>query len=235
MMKGLFITGTDTGVGKTFIAEGIIRSLRKRGIDICPMKPVETGCGTKNGCLVPGDALRLIRASGTGEPVERINPFRFREPLAPYVAAGIEGKAVRRRTLVSSYHYLARRHDIVVVEGAGGIMVPITGTYLFCDFISDIGIPAVIVSRPGLGTINHTLLTIEAARKRDIPVAGVVINDASPAKKGIAVQTNPDMIRRFGKVPVLGVVPHARPGTGLDTLFGEITARLMGRLRTHKN
>ncbi|UCD35301.1 MAG: dethiobiotin synthase [Nitrospiraceae bacterium] len=214
MTKGIFITGTDTGVGKTFIAEGLIRAMRKRGTSVCPMKPVETGCPVKEGMLVPGDALRLMKASGIQEPLNLINPYRFRRPLAPAVAAGADGVRIRKGNIISAYHLLSRRYSRVLIEGAGGIMVPLSGRYLFLDLVTDLGVPVLIVARPGLGTVNHTLLTVDALRHKGALVIGVVLNAAVPLGRDPSVKDNPAVIEKLGRVPVLGVVPHGRTMAG---------------------
>ncbi|MDH4028197.1 MAG: dethiobiotin synthase, partial [Nitrospirota bacterium] len=214
MNKGIFITGTDTGVGKTFVSAGIIRAMREAGIAVCPMKPVESGCRTINGRLVPADAMKLIRVSGVKESVELINPYRFKHPLAPAVAAEIEGVKISRKRILSAYERLSKKYDVTIVEGAGGIMVPVYKKYLFIDLAKDLGLPVIIVSRPGLGTINHTLLTIEAARNRGLRVAGVVINYSIKTKKGLSERTNPAVIESLGGAPVLGIVPYSSNPAG---------------------
>jgi dethiobiotin synthetase len=225
-MKGIFITGTDTGVGKTFVAEGILRALKDMGYDVCPMKPVETGCG---GRLIPHDAMRLIQASGVKEPLDVINPYRFRLPVAPAVASEIEGVRIDRRRILSIYRELLNRYDLTLVEGAGGIMVPVYRDYLFLDLIKDLDAPVIIVTRPGLGTINHTLMTIEVARTRSIKVYGVIINYSEDIKRDTAVKTNPEVIRRLGRTRLIGVIPYIKDDrrTSLKRLFSSIARILM--------
>ena len=210
MHKGIFITGTDTGVGKTFVAVGLINALKEKGFNVGPMKPVETGCRTKKGKLIPEDTMSLIRASGIKEAIDVINPYRFKHPLAPSVAAELERKSIKKEKIFSAYNYLSKKYDITIVEGAGGIMAPLYKKYLFLDFISALNLPIIIVSRPGLGTINHTLLTISAAKGRGVNVIGVVINYAAKAKTGIAEKTNPEIIKRLGGVPVIGIVLYSK-------------------------
>jgi len=209
MQKGIFITGTDTEVGKTFVATGLLMAFRKMGINVCPMKPVETGCRVKNGKLVPEDAIKLINASGVKEPLEIINPYRFRYPLAPSIAAELEKVSIKKKKILSTYNYLSKKYDFVIVEGAGGIMVPLYKEYLFIDLIKDLNLPVIIISRPGLGTINHTLLTIEAARNKGIKVSGVIINYSDKIKKGICEKTNPVIISKLGGVQILGIVQYS--------------------------
>jgi dethiobiotin synthetase len=209
MAKGYFITGTDTGVGKTVVAAGIIRAMKEMGLSVCPMKPVESGCRPVKGGLFPRDAADLLKASGIDENLDAVNPYRLRKPLAPSVAAEIEGVKIDRREIVSAHKRLSKKYDIVIVEGAGGIMAPVFKRYLFLDLAVDLGLPLLIVSRPGLGTINHTLLTIEAARSRGLDIAGVIINCAVKSGKGLSERTNPEVIERLGNLPVLGTVPYS--------------------------
>ena len=208
MNKGFFITGTDTGIGKTVVAEGLIRALKAKGLSVCPMKPVESGCSRKKGELFPPDAVTLLKASGVDETLDAVNPYRLRNPLAPSVAAEIEGIKIEKKKIISACNRFSKKYDITVVEGAGGIMVPIYKKYLFLDLAVDLGLPLLIVARPGLGTINHTLLTIEAARSRGLDIAGIVINYAMKTRNGLPEKTSPEVIEKLGGVPVLGIVPY---------------------------
>jgi dethiobiotin synthetase len=206
--KGIFITGTDTGVGKTYIAERIATGLRGKGINVGVMKPAETGCRHRAGKLIPQDALRLIKAAGTEDSLDVVNPYRFREPLAPFVSAQRSGKIIEPRTIMQSFKTLCRKHEFMVVEGAGGIMVPLTSRYSYLDLAHAMKFPVVVVSRPGLGTINHTLLTISALAARDIAIAGIIINYATDRKAGLAEKTSSSVIRKISKLPILGTVLH---------------------------
>ena len=232
MNKAIFITGTDTGVGKTYVAVGFIRALREKGLSVCPLKPVETGCRVKNGDLVPQDTRRLVRASGVQEPIGLINPFRMRSPLAPAVASEVEGIAIDKKRIISSYTRMRRKYDFTVVEGAGGIMVPVRGNYLFLHLIGDLNIPLVIVARAGLGTINHTLLTIASAMNEKLNVLGVVINYAVKKRKGLPEKTNPAVIEKLGGVPLLGTVPYLKDSSSArsEEIFSEIMANILSRL-----
>lgn len=229
MKKGFFITGTDTGVGKTYVAVGLIRAFRALGYTVCPMKPVETGCKPVNRRPVPADTRQLIRASGVNEPDDTINPYRFRHPLAPSVAAGIENVIIKKQKILAAYRSLSKRYDMMIVEGAGGIMVPVCKKYLFLDLVRDLRLPIVIVSRPGLGTINHTLLTVETARNRGLALAGVIINYSNPARKGFAERTNPHVIEALGGVRVLGIVPHTinHLAPAVQKIFFSVAERLL--------
>jgi len=235
-MKGIFITGTDTGVGKTFVAAGLLRAFREMGISACPMKPVETGCCLRGGRLIPHDARRLIDVSGVGEALDMINPYRFRQPLAPAIAAEIEGVRIQKRRILSIYSYLQNKYDVVIVEGAGGIMVPVYKEYLYLELIRDLGLPVLIISRPVLGTINHTLLTIEAAKNRNVRVAGVVFNYAVRTRMGVAEKTSPEIIKRISSIPVTGIIPYINRQDILKPsvrrLFIQMAESLLKHLRT---
>ncbi len=202
-MTGIFITGTDTGVGKTAIAAGLAGALKKRGYSVGVMKPVQSGAAERNGRLFSQDAVFMMQALGTHDELELVCPVLLREALAPGVAAEIEGKEVDLEIIKNAYIELEKRHDIVVVEGAGGIAVPLKKDLLISDLIAQLGAPAIIVSRAGLGAINHTFLTIEHARKKEIPLIGVIINNYSGGK---VEETNPRIIAELTGVPVLGIV-----------------------------
>lgn len=205
---GIFITGTDTGVGKTYVAAGIARTLAGRGIDVGVMKPAETGCSRRKGSLFPADAAALIKAAGVRDRLSLVNPYRFPMPLAPSVAAGFERKRIEPGRLIEAFHVLARKHQFMIVEGAGGIMVPLTDRYCYLDLAGDLGLPVLIVARPGLGTINHTLLTVLALKKKRLRTAGIVINYADDGKTGAAERTNPGVIENMSGVGILGVIRH---------------------------
>ncbi len=208
MNRGIFITGTDTGVGKTYVAAGIAAVLRSRGVNVGVMKPAETGCRMRLGALIPADAVRLVKAAGAHDSLKLINPYRFRKPLAPSLAAELEGNKIRISRIMNAYRTLLRRHDFMIIEGAGGIMVPLSGNYLYIDLARAIGLPLVVVARPGLGTINHTILTISALRERGLIIAGIVINYSDNRRPGLAEKTSPRAIEKISGVPVLGIVRY---------------------------
>jgi dethiobiotin synthetase len=233
MHKGIFITGTDTGVGKTYVSVGLLKALKEMGHNVCPMKPVETGCGTLNRKLVPADALKLICTAEVNEPLDLINPYRFRQSLAPAVAADLEGIRISRKKIISAFNKLSNKYDITIVEGAGGIMVPVYRRYFFIDLIKDLNLPVLVVARPGLGTLNHTLLTLEAAKSRGINVLGVIINCSSKIKNDVSVQTNPEVIERAGGVPVLGIIPYFKNDNSYNyrKIFIQITEEILSKIK----
>jgi len=206
--KGIFITGTDTGVGKTYVAKGIARTLTRGGIDVGVMKPAETGCRKRFGQLIPSDTSSLMKTTGVRDALDLVNPYRFSKPLAPSVASELAGKTISPAGIVNSFQVLSRRHDFMIVEGAGGIMVPLSGNYLYLDLAAALRLPIVIVARPGLGTINHTLLTISALKKRRLQVAGFVVNYAKDWKKGLAEKTSMSVIEEISGARLLGIVRY---------------------------
>ncbi len=221
MGKGVFITGTDTGVGKTYVAAGIAAGLRHSGIDVGVMKPAETGCSVRAGRLVPKDSLRLIKAAGTRDPLGLVNPYRFKKPLAPSLAAWLEGKEIDPGKIQTAFTKLSRIHDFMIIEGAGGIMVPLRHDYTFLDLVRTFSLPAVIVARPGLGTINHTLLTISALRHEGVEILGIVVNCAQDRRMGLAEKTSPSVIEEISGIPVLDVIVHG--SQRFDSLVAHFT------------
>jgi dethiobiotin synthetase len=209
-MKGIFITGTDTGVGKTYVGASIAAAMRRKGIDVGVMKPAETGCRVRQGELVTADALLLMQSAGVADPLELVNPFRFRLPLAPLVAARLEGKRVSLRKIVAAFRSLEQQHEFMIVEGAGGILVPLTKVQSYRDLAALLGLPVLIVARPGLGTINHTLLTVEALQQKKIPIAGIVINYGMKGEPGLAERTSPAIIERLSDAPIIGIIRHGQ-------------------------
>ena len=205
--KVLFITGTDTGVGKTVVAGAIAAYLREQGKSVGVMKPAETGCREKGGELVPADAALLKKISGTADTLELICPYRFAEPLAPAVAAKRAGMKIDVRRIKKNFADIASRHDVTIVEGAGGLMVPLSGKYLYLDLAEELGLPLVIVGRAGLGTINHTLLTVMAARSRNIEISAIILNQNYRAG-GIAEETNPAAVKELSGVSRVLTLPY---------------------------
>jgi dethiobiotin synthetase len=206
--SGLFVTGTDTGVGKTYVSTGIATALTCRGVDVGVMKPAETGCSLRAGRLIPRDALRMMKSACVKDPLSLVNPYRFRKPLAPAVAADLEGKLIDPAKIINAFQLLSNRHDFMIVEGAGGIMVPLTGTYTYLDLAKKLDLPVLIVARPGIGTINHTMLTIGALKGRKIEIAGIVINYALDQKSGSAEKTGPEVIEKMSNIRITGIIPH---------------------------
>ncbi len=207
--RGVFITGTDTGVGKTLVTAALALCLTRRGLSVGVMKPIETGCRTSGAS--GSDAARLYAAAGVTEPVETISPYRFADPLAPLDAARRAGRTIELRRIVRAYRALAARHAFLLVEGAGGVMVPVTPTGDTRDVIVRLGLPAVVVVRAALGAVNQTLLTLGALRHRKIPVLGVFLNrSGAPAGPDGALQETSTigLLKERCGLPVIGPLPH---------------------------
>lgn len=207
MKKGIFVTGTDTGVGKTIVCGGLSAFLRERGVRVGVFKPVETGCLQEEGTMYAQDGEFLRAMAQTNEPLDAVVPYRFREPLAPAVAAEREGARIDPARLMSLYQRIARTHDFVLVEGAGGLMVPLWKNYFMLDLVKDLALPLLVISRATLGTINHTLLTVRCAAAAGIQVVGIVLNHVLPENDRSAA-SNPQVIARLSGVPVWGVLPY---------------------------
>lgn len=201
--KGIFVTGTDTGVGKTVVSAAIAWTLQQSGRVVAAMKPIQTGTSA-DGLL---DIDFVQRVAGTDYPLRLVCPYRFSLPLAPLVAAKFEGEQIDVGKISSAYSDLLSGHDAVVVEGAGGLVVPINENYFMADLALDLELGLIIVTRPGLGTLNHTVLTVEYARSRGLNILGFVINDFPPSPEH-AERTNPELLLRFTGERLLGVIPH---------------------------
>lgn len=203
-MSGVFITATDTDVGKTLVAGGLAGILRERGVDTGVYKPLQSGHLATDS---EGDAARLRALSGVDDPLDIICPYSFTEPLAPLVAMRRAGVSVILQDLVQGYRAVASLHSFVVVEGAGGLAVPYAENILVADLAAHLRLPLIVVARPNLGTVNHTILTVEYARQRGIEVIGIVLSGLGRSPVGVAEETNPGLIEEWAGVPVLGTVP----------------------------
>jgi dethiobiotin synthetase len=212
MGKGLFITGTDTGVGKTFVAASLAAYLRACGHRVGVMKPAETGCREQGGKLIPEDALRLKAASGSADPIETICPYRLPEPLAPSIAAERAGVRIDVDHLRTVYDDINARNDITLIEGAGGLMVPLLPSYTYADFARVLKLPVLVVAANRLGVINHLLLTLEHASCKDLRVLGYVLNHVSN-EASLAAATNREVLAGLTGVPCLGELPFVENQT----------------------
>jgi len=221
-MKVIFVTGTDTGIGKTVISSAISAffSLRKQ-MNVGVMKPFECGLSKTDKDLLPWDAICLREASGSNDDLNTISPYTLEAPVAPEVAAMLEHVNIDINMVDKIYHSLAKSHDLLVIEGAGGVLVPIKENFFFADLIQKWNAPTLIVSRLGLGTINHTLLTNHLLKERGIKVIGVILNNTD-GLGDLPAQTNPDILRKYLDVPVLGIFPHVK-----DLLKGSVDRERM--------
>ena len=207
---GVFITGTDTGVGKTLVATALAVCLTRRGLSVGAMKPVETGYGGED--AAGSDAARLCAATGMTDPVEAMSPYRFPDPLAPIDAARRAGTTIRMPKILAALRMLAARHELILVEGAGGVLVPISEQADMRDLIERIGLPVLVVGRTAIGGINHVLLTVEALAQRRIAIAGIILNrtmDVAPeAVDGMQESSTLALLRERSGAPVIGPVPY---------------------------
>ena len=213
MQKGIFVVGTDTGVGKTIVAAGIAGALYRKGIDVGVMKPLSSGFRE--------DAPFLMKAVHSTDSIDLVNPIHLRLPLAPYVAAKLLHKKIDLAKIDSAFKALSKKHQFLIVEGAGGLMVPIQKSFLMIDFVKKMKLPVLIVARATLGTINHTLLTVAALRSRKIPIVGIVLNGLEEKHRDLAVKTNPKVLREFSGCPILGILPRL---SGIDVRNGRYGA-----------
>jgi dethiobiotin synthetase len=220
-LPGLFMTGTDTGIGKTVVTGAVARWLRLRGRNVAVSKPIASGCVRRREGLVSEDAEYIADCADTSHPLDLVCPVTFEEPLAPAVAAARAGQAVDWPAVQRSMDLMSRSADCLLVEGAGGILVPLDEKSTVLDLIKWLKLPAVVVARPSLGTINHTVLTVDRLRAEGVPVAGVVINRYPPGTAGVAEETAPRWIERLGKTKVLCLVPdvtHIGPPPPADVM-----------------
>ena len=204
--KGIFITGTDTGIGKTAVSSVIALLLRQHGVNVGVMKPVTSGCSETDGRLVSDDAELLCWAAGTDSRDPDTAPYILRQPISPSMAAEQDGVRIDFHVIKEAYDRLAHKHDFVIVEGAGGLMVPLAGGLLIADLAAHLSLPLLVVTRPNLGTINHTLLTTFAARQMGLAVKGIVINNY-PSQPAQAEEYAPHLLGSLCGAPVLGVFP----------------------------
>jgi dethiobiotin synthetase len=212
--QAILVTGTDLNVGKTYIATGLARMMKHKGIDVGVMKPIEVGWPSDCGeWPIDSDALRA--AAEVDDPIEDIAPYIFEEMVAPQVAADIHQRPIDPAVIKAALDRLRSRHDVVLVEGAGGIAVPIDDGYDLASLAADCDMPVLVVANAHVGTLNHTFLTVHYAKSRGLRVIGIVSNHYDRSLNDESAPTNARMMQRMCKVPVLGVVPF-RPDA--DTL-----------------
>jgi len=207
-LHSILVTGTDTAVGKTVVACAIVHALRQAERRVGVWKPVETGWDSTT-AEHASDAARLRAASGLEEPLDAICSYRLRAPLAPAVAARLEGVSIDATSLRRACRQRANGTDLTVVEGAGGLLVPIAGQMTYVDLARDLGLALVIVAANRLGVINHTALTARVALDEGVPVIGFILNDAHPRTvPDVSADTNRDAICELTGLTCLGELPH---------------------------
>ena len=212
-LNGIFVTGTDTGVGKTIVSAALLCALRNRGVDAVYMKPVQTGCRRRAGKLSAPDLEEVCKISGINPPEAEkkiMAPCRFRLAASPHLAAALEKRNIRIPEIMKAFARLKSRHDFVITEGAGGILAPLTRKKTMLDLARALKLPVIVVARPGLGTINHTLLTLRELRRSKLEVLGVIINHAARGRKTIVEKDNLATIARLGKTRIMAELPFIR-------------------------
>jgi len=207
MKRAFFITGTDTGVGKTRVAASLAAGLREKGYCVGVMKPVETGCSPDP---TGSDAARLVRASGSSDPMELVSPYRFTRPLSPNIAARLEGASIDFNVISGALRAITAGHDVTLVEGAGGLMAPLTEDKTMADLAALLSLPVIIVAASRLGVLSHTLLTIEALRARGLRTMGIVVNNPAPPEvDDESRELNAVELERLTRVPVLCEIAYS--------------------------
>ena len=204
-----FITGTDTNVGKTQAACSLASSFRDSGLRVGVMKPVETGCPVIGEKIIPQDALKLKEASGTEADLDLINPYRFTAPLAPDLAAKLLKATIDFNRIRDIFAGLQAAHDVMLVEGAGGLLAPAAEGRSMAELAIFLGAPLLIVSANRLGTINHTLLTVSCARQMGLSIKGILLNNPAPSGNDLSREHNREHIEKLSGVPVLFEIPYS--------------------------
>ena len=199
--RAFFISGTDTAVGKTVAVMALGVLLQDQGLDVGIMKPIQ--CGGR-------DTEWLLQTLKINDPINLVNPYFAKEPVSPHIAFRKQRAKMDIERIKKNLQTLRQGHDVVLIEGAGGLMVPIQGNYLMMDLIRDLDVELILVARRGLGTINHTLLSIAQARQRGITLKGVLFNETQPKSSGIPEKTNPQAIASLGEVKILGTIPYLK-------------------------
>ena len=223
--RGIFITGTDTGVGKTIVTAAVAAAFTAHGVNTGIMKPIATGETERSTGL--SDPDWLVSAMGVTDPPDLITPYRFRTAAAPLIAAARDGRAIEPARIIGALQALSARHDCVVVEGIGGVLVPVTPDLFVVDLARQMGLPVLVVARTSLGSINHTLLTLECLRSRGVPILGLIFNN--PARPP-SVPDESDTIQTILRVSGLrsfGELPYCE---GLPAAWSQHHEQLVGRL-----
>ena len=219
-MKAYFITGTDTGVGKTSIMAGLAGSMRKIGVDVGVMKPIATGYPNKIGFKSP-DVAKLVEAASITDPENLINPVFLPLPASPYDATKLLGSSVDMTLIFEQFKKLLSIHEILLVEGIGGIMTPITKNFFVADMIKGMGIETIIVTRATIGTLNHTVMTCKMCKDYGIKIRGLVINNFD--EKGTPAEKNaPKTLYEITNIPILGTVPFIKDLNNVEKIIENV-------------
>jgi len=228
MEKGVFVTGSNTGVGKTVIAGAIAAAIKAHGLDVGVMKPVASGAKEIDGSLVSEDVVFLKKIIDSTDDDDLVSPIRLKPPIAPTIAAVKSGVPIDIDKVWKAYEVLSNRHDFVVVEGIGGLMVPVDDTLFVADLVRKMDLPLVIVGSDYLGTINHTLLTVEYAKSRNIRIKGIIINMLK-GDDGFVRE-----IEKYSSVPILGTIPFKENVSVENCVYGDIVEDLRREINISK-
>lgn len=218
-MSGVFVSGTDTGCGKTAISRALAAAARARGFAVRALKPIETGCEGPPEARIPADAIAIARAAGDARALHELCPYRLALPAAPSVAAAHEGVAIELEELCRAYRRAAAGADLVVVEGAGGLLVPAAPGLDMAALAIELELPLVLVARARLGTINHTLLSLREAQRRGLRIVGVAVSHTEP-ELSKADRMNLDWLIAHLPAPFLGELPHLAQHDGSASAAG---------------
>jgi len=216
-MKSYFITATDTGVGKTTITAALATSIKKSGVDVGIMKPVATGMLQKTG-FKSSDVSILYHAAKVTDPESEINPIFMPLPVSPYDAGKVLDIAFDKKIIFEQFMKLKNKHEMMLVEGIGGILTPLARDYFVADLIKDLGLETIVITRSTLGTLNHTMMTITICRDYKIPVRGILVNNYDE-NGGPAEKNSPSTIHEITGVPILGVIPYIRDYENLESMI----------------
>ena len=223
-MKGYFVTGTDTGVGKTAITAGIAGSLHKLGVNVGVMKPIATGYQQKAG-YKSSDVTILAEAAGIKDPEDLINPVFLPIPTSPYDASKLLSVPIDMPLILTKFKKLLSLHDVILIEGIGGIMTPITKNFFVADMIKAMAIETIIVTRATLGTLNHTVMTCKMCKDYDIKVKGLVINNfdekGSPAEKSA-----PTTLYELTGINIIGIIPFIKDLNQIDKMIEMVSKKI---------
>lgn len=229
-MKAVFVTGTDTGVGKTLVVGLLARYLREQGYRAITQKWVQTGTRDFPSDIPTHLKLMGIEQEAIREHEEDVTPYVFELAASPHLAAAHENARIDTRKIIASFRRLNEEFDTVIVEGAGGILVPLNRKKLFIDVVETLALPVVVVAANKLGAINHALLTIEALQARSIKVLGIVFNTLDRRQDEAVLRDNPEIVEAFARVPILGQLPWSKNPQGLYDNFKPIAKKILSRL-----
>jgi len=227
--SGYFITGTDTGIGKTVVTAALQAVLHHQGCSTGIMKPIETGVDAHCSSSANSDAKFLLEASGLDDDLSDICPIRLKTPAAPYQAALMENIEIDISRILTAYQRLAEKYSIMLVEGVGGLLVPISKNYAVIDLIGDMGLPVIIVAGYQLGTLNHTLLTLRNLKEKSLTVAGVIMTQMDPEPLSEVEARQPELLAELSGVPILGELPYME-NLSTDSFQGEWVSRLRPKI-----